>query len=95
MITIPTNSNPPTSLCQVLTLLADDFGIHEASTDTELLESGLLDSMAIVDLVLTLETAFAIRISDDDLQPDNFHSAGAMAALVDSRRVPLLATIAA
>jgi len=38
------------------------------------LESGLLDSLGILDLVAFLEKEFSIIISDEDLSPENFQS---------------------
>jgi acyl carrier protein len=40
----------------------------------ELLESGIVDSLGILDLVAILETDFGLTISDEDLLPENFRS---------------------
>jgi len=40
----------------------------------ELLESGIVDSLGILDLVALLETEFGLMVSDDDLLPENFRS---------------------
>ncbi|MGB2643173.1 MAG: acyl carrier protein [Candidatus Acidiferrum sp.] len=40
----------------------------------ELLESGIVDSLGILDLVAFLESEFALHIQDDDLMPENFRS---------------------
>jgi acyl carrier protein len=42
--------------------------------DESLFESGLLDSFALPDMVSALETAFAIKIPDSDLNPRKFDS---------------------
>ncbi len=47
-----------------------------------LLESGLIDSLGIFKLVSLLEKEFAIKISDDELLPDNFETASAIAQFV-------------
>ncbi len=44
------------------------------SNDDGLLESGILDSLGVLDLVSHLENAFNITVSDDELLPQNFHS---------------------
>ena len=49
------------------------------------LESGLLDSLAILDLVHFLEEEFGIHISDDELSPENFQSLEAVAAFVAAK----------
>jgi len=38
------------------------------------LETGMLDSMGILDLVHFLEQEFSLQISDDELLPENFES---------------------
>ncbi len=38
------------------------------------LETGMLDSLGILDLVHFLETDFSISVSDDELLPENFES---------------------
>jgi acyl carrier protein len=38
------------------------------------LETGMLDSLGILDLVHFLETDFSIAVSDDELLPENFES---------------------
>ena len=50
------------------------------------LETGLLDSLGILDLVHFVETEFAIHVSDEDLSPENFQSLAAVAAFIESRQ---------
>jgi acyl carrier protein len=52
------------------------------SKDTSLLESGILDSLGILDVVAFLESEFMIRIADEELVPENFRSLGALSAFV-------------
>jgi acyl carrier protein len=44
----------------------------EVGDDTPLVSGGLIDSMAIVDLILDLETAFGVTIPASEVQPDDF-----------------------
>lgn len=44
----------------------------EVQNDESLFDSGLLDSFMLVDLVASLEEAFAIKIPDSDLIPQKF-----------------------
>ena len=46
------------------------------------LESGLLDSLGILDLVHFLEEEFKIKVSDEELLPDNFQSLDAVSAFI-------------
>jgi acyl carrier protein len=50
-----------------------------------LLESGILDSLGILDLVTYLEQEFSISVADDELVPENFQSIERVAAFVQSK----------
>lgn len=54
-------------------------------TDESLLESGLLDSFGLTDLVTKLEAEYGIRIPDGDLNPRKFESIEKIASYVDDR----------
>lgn len=43
--------------------------------DTPLVSGGLIDSMAIVDLIVDLESALGVRIPASEVQPDDFDTA--------------------
>ncbi len=64
-------------LARTLSTLADD---------SSLLESGIVDSLGVLDLISFLESEFAITLSSDDLLPSNFESIARMAASVDRKR---------
>jgi len=44
------------------------------SDDSPLISGGIIDSMAIVDILLDLQTAFTISIPASEVQPDDFDS---------------------
>ena len=48
------------------------------SPDEDLLSSGILDSLGILQLVAFIEKTFGIRIPDEDVVFDNFQSITAM-----------------
>ena len=50
-----------------------------------LLESGILDSLGILDLVAFVEQNFGIVLNDDELVPDNFQSIERLGAFVQSK----------
>jgi acyl carrier protein len=56
------------------------------NTGDKWLETGLLDSLGILDLVHFVETEFFINVSDDDLSPENFQSLAAVAAFVEGKQ---------
>lgn len=55
--------------------------------DTDpLLESGLIDSMGVLDLVAFIETEFKVTVDDEELIPDNFQNIARIAAFVEKKR---------
>ena len=55
------------------------------TNDTSLLDSGILDSLSLLRLVVFLEERFGITMGDADLLPDNFASVDAICAYLRSR----------
>jgi acyl carrier protein len=53
--------------------------------DTPLVRSGLVDSLGMEGLVMSLEKAFGIRIDDEDLVPDNFDTVAAIASFIERK----------
>ena len=51
-----------------------------------LLESGLIDSLGILDLVGFLEEQFAIHVTDEELVPENFQNIGQLAVFVSQKK---------
>ena len=52
-------------------LLGDDIELRD---DISFLESNIIDSTGILELVMFLEEEFKIKISDDELIPENLDS---------------------
>ncbi len=50
-----------------------------------LLGNGVLDSLAVLDVVAFIEKEFRITVSDDELLPENFNSIASMAAFVRTK----------
>lgn len=50
-----------------------------------LLDSGILDSMGILELVTALEAEFGITFSDEDMTSEAFDSIDSLAALVENK----------
>ena len=51
--------------------------------DSRLLESGVLDSLQLVELVGFVERRFEVAVDLDELTPDNFETARRIAALAE------------
>ncbi|HEY8726599.1 MAG TPA: acyl carrier protein, partial [Gaiellaceae bacterium] len=63
--------------------LRDD---KEIGRDQSLLDSGLLDSASILELVAFLEERFGIEVADEELVPENFDSIAALVRLVAAKK---------
>lgn len=50
-----------------------------------LLESGIIDSLGVLDVVGFLEQSFNIRIEDDELTPENFGTIKCMVSFVGKK----------
>lgn len=50
-----------------------------------LLESGVIDSLGVLEIVTFLNEEFSLAIEDDDLTPENFQSIQSIAAFVEQR----------
>jgi acyl carrier protein len=58
---------------------------HQLKNSDALLESGILDSQSILDVIGFIEEQFSIRVADDELVPENFKNIDQIAAFVESR----------
>jgi acyl carrier protein len=58
------------------------LNISGPSLDADLFESGILDSLTFVDLVMHMEQQFDIRVVAEELEPENFRSVEKIAAFV-------------
>jgi acyl carrier protein len=70
---------------RLIALFAESFHIEVPAPDTDLLESGLLDSFQFVELLAHLEREFGMRIRIDDLELDDLRSLERIARLVAGR----------
>ena len=65
--------------------LVPDAALLPLANDTSLLDSGIIDSLGLVRLVVFLEERFGITIGDTDLLPENFASVNAICAYLRAR----------
>ncbi len=67
---------------EIGSLLFHSLHVEVSSAHEDLIETGLLDSLKIVELLVELEEHFAIRIPLHDLEIDSFRSLGAITNFV-------------
>lgn len=81
-----TSEAPAPGLAQLeqrlLAVFAERLHVSVPSADTELLESGLVDSLMLVELLAHLEEAFGVTVTAEDLEIENFRSVKRIARLV-------------
>ena len=58
----------------------------EVADEESLLETGVIDSLAVVELTAFMEERYSIRINEDDLVPENFDSLLAMREFINRKR---------
>jgi acyl carrier protein len=66
-------------LIQILTDLHDDV---DFTTETGLIENGILNSLDIVSIITEVSDRFDVTIPAEEIMPENFDSAEALWALI-------------
>jgi len=69
-------------LCDEIDRIAQEKGIDVPELDDgfNLLESGLVDSIGLLDLLTAVENRFSIQVDFSDLDPEEFTTLGGLAA---------------
>ncbi|MDD4850432.1 MAG: phosphopantetheine-binding protein [Gemmiger sp.] len=68
---------------EILAILAEVKPGLAPTAEEELIKTGLLDSVEVMSLVMSLSEEFDIEITPLDLKEENFHTAAAILALVE------------
>ncbi len=55
--------------------------------DDDLLSTGIIDSLAVLQLVMYVEEQFSIVVPDEAVIYENFHSISALAEYIDRRKL--------
>ena len=70
---------------RIARLFADRLNLEIPSADTDLFETGALDSMGFVELLAQLEREFRVEVALGDIEMDNFRSIARIADFVAAR----------
>jgi D-alanine--poly(phosphoribitol) ligase subunit 2 len=77
------------SIIDELSALFDEaLHIEVPSPDTDLIDSGLLDSLQLVQLLLQIEERMGARIPLDEVELDDLRSVGRLARVIAQRSSP-------
>lgn len=71
---------------QLRVLFREALSIEVASPDTDLIDAGLLDSLALVELIFQIEQRFAIDLALEELEVDNFRTLARLSASITEQR---------
>lgn len=69
---------------QVTAVMSDQAGIDVPDTETDLLDAGLIDSMALVTIIVAFEDTFGVQLPLDDFEIDRFRSVASIADFLAS-----------
>jgi len=62
--------------------LAPNSDANELKENQSLLERGIIDSLGIMKLLAYIEEKFQVKVSDEELIPENFETLSAIAELI-------------
>jgi len=60
--------------------------LDKLTDDDSLLSAGVIDSVAMIDLISHLERTYGVKIAEDDMTPENFDSISAIAVYIEIQK---------
>jgi acyl carrier protein len=79
-----------TTESSIRNFLVTSFGYRGATADlgaeVPLLDQGILDSTAVLEIVQFLEQEMAIEVADEEMVPENFGSIAKLVAYVEKKK---------
>jgi acyl carrier protein len=74
----------PDLVVEIQSLIEETFSVRVESADQDLFDSGVVDSMILVQLILRLEERFSLDLVMQDLDLDSFATIGSIAEFLES-----------
>ncbi|MGI2032709.1 acyl carrier protein [Rhizobium panacihumi] len=74
----------------VRSFIAENFLFRadaEIADDQSLLDSGVMDSTGVLELIAYLESTYGITVADEDIIPDNLDSISRVTAYLTSKKI--------
>lgn len=72
----------PSLTGEIREILAEKLLVEVDSNQSDLLQAGLLDSLALIQLLVHLEERFGVKISLDELEIEDLRSVNSIARLI-------------
>ena len=66
-------------------LFLESLHVEAPSPDTDLFETGILDSLQLVELLVQIERCFGLKIGIEDIDLDDLRTLAGIAALIAAR----------
>ena len=70
---------------KIVEFLVSATGQSSIDGETELQESGIIDSLMMMDLLVFVETELGIRLEFEDITPEVFETPATISRLIESR----------
>jgi acyl carrier protein len=67
---------------RIIKIFSEKLNLEVLSVDTDLVEDGILDSLAFVELLVCLEQEFVVEVPMDSVDIDNFRSIARIAEFI-------------
>ena len=80
------NQSSPPLVRTIGKLIAEKLLVEVQSPEDDLLATGVLDSLSLIELLLNLEQHFGMKIPLDELQIEDVRSVRSIANMVESKR---------
>jgi acyl carrier protein len=71
---------------EIRRFIAETFFVDEFSDDDSFLQTGIIDSTGMMELVAFVQRRFGIEVGDRDLVPENFDSLANLARFLANAR---------
>lgn len=71
---------------QIRALFSEVLNIEVPSDETDLIDGGFLDSLALVELLVEIEARFGVAMPLDDLDIDDFRSVARISEVIQASR---------
>jgi acyl carrier protein len=73
---------------QLARLFSEKLNVEVPSVETDLIDTGLVDSLTFVEFLAQLEAVFGIQVSLEDLELDRFRTISRIASFITTKIQP-------
>ena len=85
----PVDASTVAAICSIL---REKMTVEAGSAETDLLQAGILDSLALIQFLVHLEETFGVKIPLDELDIEDIRTVSSIAGLVEKAQAEQLAS---